>query len=145
MNDFAKFGPYHALIVCIPVEFEVVLVSELRWHLQLDTEPMCRPTGTKRFAHFRRREFVRDGLFKSGSGKVRGGIYGELDVVIPRSFSLVYLSEWIVSFDFQGTFTRPARSSQSKYVFRYDGRNTYGSNPCSLYWPSPVNCRRRSA
>ena len=134
MNDFARFGPYHALIVCIPMEFEVVLVSELRWHFQLDTEPMCRPTGTKGFVHFCRREFVRGGLFESGSEKVWRGVYGELDVVTPRGSSLVYFSEWIiVSFDFQSTFTRPARSSQSKHALRYDGSNTYGSNPCSRY------------
>lgn len=90
------FGPDEALIVCIPVEFQVFLVPHVLGNCQVDAKPVRGPAGAERGADMSGFEIMRGSIFERGAVDVRNRVDGELDMVSVGSYGLEEFT-WSVS------------------------------------------------
>ena len=62
----------------------MVLVGQRGWNGEVDAEPVCRPTGTERFANLCGTEVVRGCIFEGGTREVWRRVDFKLDVRLAR-------------------------------------------------------------
>lgn len=74
MYDISFLCPNHALIIGIPNEFEVFFLRQIIGYGEVDLEPVCSPTGTKRFANMGVAEFVGGCLLEGRPREVWWGV-----------------------------------------------------------------------
>ena len=90
LQGLAVLGPHKAFIVGVPVELNLLLLEQIRRHLELDFKPMCRPTWTKRLSNFGRFELVGCSFLEGRARKIWGGIDGELHMFFARCTPFIH-------------------------------------------------------
>lgn len=118
MHGIAILSPDEAFVISVPVELEMVLVTEFGGHGQVDAEPMGRPAGTKRLADAGGAEVVPRGFLEGRTSEVGRGVDVQLDMIAAGSAGVG---------DFAGdASTRPSQRSSGRSSAKYLRQKSLG-------------------
>lgn len=82
------FSPDEALVVCIPVEFQVFFVPHVLGNCQTNAEPMRGPAGTEGGTDMSGFEVMGGSVFERGAIEVGDRVDGELYMGLVGSYGL---------------------------------------------------------